>query len=162
MDRLKQHQSVKVHTSARAKRATVMIEVLVSAAIMSICVAATVSTLYFSHRTSTRAVWIGVAYNLARQKVEEVKQQGFYNVAEATTSAPVTEYYSAAMAKQGSNNSATQYIVTTSVVSDATKSGVSPTAPTDTAIRTVTVTVKTKLTGEVLCTMYTYLARSGI
>ena len=105
------------------------------------------------------------AYNLARQQMEVIKETGFYNTTEYTIAAPLVHYYDGSMNNVDATPANARYKVATSVVSDLTKSGVTPTAPADNALRTVTITVTlypatTPVT--TLATMATYMSRAGI
>jgi len=134
-----------------------MIEVLVASLIVVSSLAAMVSTWYVSMNITELSNDQGVAYNLARQTIEQVKETGFYNTTEASTAAPTMTYYD-----QNENSvasSAAKYQVATSVVSSAYASG---TTPADTATRTVTVVVSLKGSSTSLCTLTTYLVRAGI
>ncbi len=161
MGRYLQTIAVKRHPARRGRGFT-LVDVMVASLVVGASVAALVSMLYFSYRIVQRSMDTGVAYNIARQLMEGIKQTGFSYTAEAAVSSPVTAYYNAAGTKLGSNTSATRYTVTTSVVSDATISGASPVQPATTALRTVIITVTLKATGEQICRLDTYLARSGV
>ena len=137
-----------------------MIESLVASLIMAMCVGAIVSTFSFSSNMTSLAADTGVAYNLARQTMETVKQTGFTNTAEASVASPVTTYYNGSMASVASASLA-RYKVTLSVVSSATVSGSSPVQPAATALRTVTIIVTLKASGVQLCRMDSYLSSSG-
>ncbi len=137
-----------------------MIEALVASLIMSTCVAAMVSTLSFSQNMTTQSIDMGVAYNLARQTMETVKQTGFANTAEASVAAPVTTYYDGNMNSVVSGSLA-RYKVTLSVVSSTTVSGSSPVQPTTDALRTVTVKVFLQSTSALIYRMDSYLVNNG-
>ena len=75
---------------------------------------------------------------------------------------PAITYYDGQMNKQNASTTTTRYSVTTTVVSDQTVSGSSPTQPATTALRTVSIRVKVLQTGEEVCRFDTYLSNDGI
>lgn len=146
----------------RAQRGSTLVEALLASLILGTCLAALISVLYFSNRMTVKSSDMGVAYNLARMTVEGIKQTGFTNTAEVPANSPASTYYDGQMSLQNSNTSSVRYIVKTTVVSDQTVSGSNPVQPATTALRTVTVKVTVKQTGEEVCRMDTYLANDGI
>ena len=139
----------------RTKRGFTLIEVLVAALIVSVCLAATVSMWYFSFRISANTDAQGAAYSLGRRAMEEVKETGFQDTTEGTA----TVYYD----KQGGSKSAARtsahvYSVTTVVAS----SKLSGSAPASDALRTVTITVTSLATNQTVYQTSTYLVRAGI
>lgn len=139
----------------RTKRGFTLIEVLVAAVIVSVCLAATVSMWYFSFRMSVNTDAQGAAYNLGRRAMEEVKETGFQDTVEGTA----TLYYD----KLGGSKSATRvaahvYSVTTVVTSSKLNGSV----PASDALRTVSITVTSLATNQTLYQTSTYLVRAGI
>lgn len=137
-----------------------MIEALVASLIMSTCVAAIVSAFSFSSNMTSLAADTGVAYNLARQTMEAVKQTGFANTAEASVASPTATYYDGSMNSVASASLA-RYKVTLSVVSSATIAGSNPVKPATTALRTVTIIVTLQASGVQLSRMDSYLVNNG-
>lgn len=161
MVRPKPSQSIK-QRHQRFQRGNSLVEALAASLIVGTCVAALVSVLFFSQGATNHAIDAGVAYNLARQTIEGIKETGFSNTPEAPASSPSIAYYDGQMNKQNASTTTTRYIITTTVVSDQTVSGSNPVQPTTTALRTVTVKVKVVQTGEEVCRMDTYLANEGV
>ena len=139
-----------------------LLEVMVAALIVGSSLASLVSAWRFSYFMTIRVDDKGVAYSLARQTLETVKQTGFTNTAEITAAAPVVHYFDAQEQNQDMTPAAARYKVTLSVVSDALAAGSSPAAPASDALRTVTVTVLLLQTGETLYQTGAYLARAGV
>ena len=139
-----------------------LMEVLVAALIVGSSLAALVSAWRFSYFLTIRTDDKGIAYSLARQTVETVKQTGFTNTAEITVAAPVVHYFNAQEQNLDAAPASARYKVSLSVVSDALVSGSSPATPTPDALRTVTVTVTLLQTGETLYQTSAYLARAGV
>lgn len=142
------------------KRGFAMIEGLVAALIMATCVAAIMGTFSFSNNMTSLAMDTGVAYNLARQTIETVKETGFTNTAEITAASPSITYYNGSMASVASANLA-RYKVTLTVVSSATIAGSNPVQPATTALRTVTVIVTLSATGKQVSRIDSYLSSNG-
>ena len=110
---------------------------------------------YFSFRLSVNADMQGVAYNLARKQMEEVKQSGFQDTTEGTA----VVYFD----KQGGSKSVTRssshaYSVTTTV----TSSQLSGSNPAPSALRTVTVSVTSLATINSSTPRAPTLRRAGI
>ena len=146
-------RSAKVRRKARG--GFTLIEVLVGAAVVGTWIASIVSMWAFAYSLSATADQQSVGYTLGRRAMEEVKQTGFQDTPEGTT----TAYYDG----QGGSRSTAQtaahaYSVSTAVFSDV----LSGTGPASTALRTVTVTVTFISTGKTVYTCSTYLARAGI
>ena len=146
------------HKCLRRRRGFSMIEVLVAALIVSVSLAAMISTWYVSMNMTTATSDQGIAYNLARQTIEQIKGTGFSNTAEAPAGTPVIHYYDGSEVNKDSTPSAARYKVSTTVVSSALVSG----SPDPFALRTVTVTVTLYPAGTVLCQCATSLTRGGI
>jgi prepilin-type N-terminal cleavage/methylation domain-containing protein len=153
----------RIHSPKRERRQKgfTLHEVLVSALILGVCLAGIASMWYFSFKMNYQIAELNVAYNVARQQIEEMKRTGFTNTAEATTSSPTTAYYDATGNKLGSSTGA-RYKATMSVVSSATVSGSSPTTPADSALRTVTVKVYNSTTNKLIHETATQLAKGGV
>lgn len=146
-------------------RGTSFVEVLVSALVFAMCAIVIVLLWKFNYNMSQLATDQGVATNLARLQMEVVKETGFYNTTEYTVASPLVHYYDGGQNLSDADTASARYKVTTTVISDLTKSGVIPKAPTDNALRTVTVsvTVFPPITGyPTLALMTTYLSRAGI
>jgi prepilin-type N-terminal cleavage/methylation domain-containing protein len=139
-----------------------MVEVLVAAVIVAFSMAAIVSTWYVASNMTISTDDKGIAYNLARQTVEAVRQQGFDNTAEAPAGSPVIHYFDTAQVNQDAAPANARYKVSTTVVSSATVASSSPVQPTTTALRTVTVTVTNNSTGAQLFQVVTYLVKEGL
>ena len=128
---------------------------MIASLIVSVCLATIVSTWYFSFRLSVNTDAQGVGSSIGRKAMEEVKETGFQDTAEGTT----TYYYD----KQGAGKSAVQssshaYSVTTVVSTDTMNGSV----PAPAALRTVTVTVVVLNSGQTVFQKTSYLARAGI
>jgi uncharacterized protein (TIGR02598 family) len=146
----------------RRRRGDTLMEVLVASLIVGVCVSALVSLWSLSYMLTRDTDDQDVAYTLARQALEAVKQTGFYNTAEAPSSAPVTHYFDANQTNLDNQSSSARYKVRTTVISDKTVNGSNPVQPQDDALRTVTVTVTLVSGGTALYQTSTYLARAGI
>ena len=136
-------------------------EVLVSALILGVCLAGIVSMWYFSFNMNHQIAELNVAYNVARQQIEEMKRTGFPNTAEASVASPTTTYYDGTGNKLGSSTGA-RYKTTMSVVSSATVAGSSPTKPADSALRTVIVKIYDKTTNKMIHETATQLTKGGV
>ena len=148
------------HTALR--RGFSMIEALVASLIVGMSLAAMVSTWYVAFNMSTSTNDQGIACNLARQTIEQIKGTGFSNTAEAPAVSPVVHYFDGNQGNQDATPTAARYKVSTTVISSATIAGSNPTLPDNFALRTVTVTVTLSAKGTVLCQYVTYLTRGGI
>jgi Tfp pilus assembly protein PilV len=120
-----------------------MVEVLVAGIILITCVVALIQFMYVNFSITGKAVDLTNSYSMARTAVETVRQQGFSNAAEGTT----TVYYdgNATYPPSTSKVSSSIYSCTTSIVSDI----FSGSNPAPTALRTVTVTV-TRLSNSLI------------
>jgi hypothetical protein len=132
--------------------------------VLSVSLCAIVGTWYVSMGMTLNTSDQGVATNLARMTMESIKSTGFYNTAEAPTSTPTIHYYDGSCVNQDANpnSSSARYAVYITVVSSATVTGSSPTQPTDSAVRTVTIIVKLRETGTALLQYTSNLARAGL
>jgi Tfp pilus assembly protein PilV len=136
-----------------------LIEVLVAALVVGVNLAAMVSLWYFSYNVTAEDEDRMLAYNLARETMESIKETGFWNTPEVSASSPTVHYYDGTETLQDSNHSAARYTVSSSVVSSSYSSG---TTPADNATRTVTITVALSANGQTLYTTGTFLVRYGI
>ncbi len=139
----------------RRSRGFTLVEVLIASAVVGTCIAAIVSMWAFAFSLTAQADRQSIGYNIGRRALEEVKQTGFQDTVEGTT----TYYYD----KVGANRSTTQtashdYSVAIVVATDV-MNGANP-APS--ALRTVTVTTRFLSTGATVYQCTTYLARAGI
>lgn len=140
---------------------TTLVELLVAALLLSIGLMALVNMWMYSFRMTVITDDYGVAYNLGRQAMEQVKMQGFASAPEGST----VVHYRANQTVTSTGASDRRYQVTTSIVSSSVKSGTPGSAgavPMDTAIRTVTVTVRLTASNQVIYVTHTYLARGGV
>ncbi|MCL5283866.1 MAG: prepilin-type N-terminal cleavage/methylation domain-containing protein [Armatimonadetes bacterium] len=152
---------IKLKTRIRRNSGFTFIELMVAAVVMTIGLMGLINLWIFSFQVTTNTDYTGISYNLGRQAVERTKMLGFANAPEGTS----TTYYDGDQNQVGSGSGSAVYKVTTSIVSDSVQSG-SPgqpgAVPSDTALRTVTVTVTVISTGKVVYQTNTYLARGGI
>lgn len=146
----------------RISRGLSLLEVLVAMLVVGVTAASLVSMWYFGYNVASDADDVTMAYNLARENLESIKETGFYNTAEAPASSPVIYYYDPTGASQAAGSSSRRYEVTITVVSDKTQSGSSPVQPAADALRTVTITVTRITDSSTLCTLTSYLARNGV
>ena len=139
----------------RGHGAFTLIEVLVASTIVGTCIAAMVSMWSFAFGLTAKADRESVGYSIGRRALEEVKQTGFQDTAEGTT----TVYYDSTGGSRATTATASHtFAVTTVVSSDVITSGVVQ----STALRTVTITVISRSTNTTAYTCTTYLARAGI
>lgn len=146
----------------RWRRGTTLMEVLVASLIVSFCVTGLVNVWYFAVNMTVKTNDLSTSINLARQQMETIKETGFTYTSEAPATSPIVHYYDINENNVDSTPSSARYTVSTTVVSDATVSGSNPVTPTNTALRTVTVTVALKSSGATLYQLVSYLARSGV
>src|SRR5579862_7220343 len=144
-------------TQITRRRGVTYIEVLVASGLAVTSLAAMVSMWYFAARMTLQTNNKAIAYVLARQTMENIKETGFTNTAEAPSSAPVVHYYDSGETLRDSNTTLATFRVSTTVVSDIPLAGSNPVQPDPTALRTVTVTVTSYPAGQSLCTLNTYL-----
>jgi len=138
----------------RCLRGVTYIEVLIASLVVSLSLAAMSSLWYVSYRISAKTDGQGVSYSIGRHALEEIKQTGFANTSEGTT----TRYYNKAGSESAIQTPDSVYSATTSVTSDQLIAG----QPANSALRTVAITV-TQISGnQVLYSTTTYLARAGI
>jgi len=136
-------------------RAFTLIEVLVASIVVGVCLAGIVSMWSFAFSLSAQSGSKTTGYSIGRRALEEVKETGFQDTAEGTT----TVYYdSSGGSKSTTLASNHAYTVTTVVSTDVMNGAV----PASTALRTVTVTVTERSSGATVFTCSTYLARAGI
>lgn len=147
--------------ATRLRRGTTFIEVLMASLILSICLLAVVSLFTFSFNLTLRHDRTSIGYNIARKRIETVRQMSFKYAPEGT----VTFYYNAS----GSNESTAPF---TGAVYRATQTISSSQYEynssnviigwADSCLRTVTVTVTYIPTSAQIAKTGTYLARSGV
>ncbi len=145
----------------RRQRGVTYVDLLVAALLMSIGMMALVGTWVFSFTVTANTDDIAIAYSLGRYTVEQVKMSGFTGQPEGTA----TAYFDGNQNAVSSTSSAKRYTVTTSVVSSQVSSGTagqSGAVWTNSALRTVTVTVTLASSGRALFQTTTYLVRAGI
>src|SRR5579871_673802 len=117
------------------------IEIMTATLILAVCVTALVSTWYVAMNMTVSTNEQGIAYNLARETLEQLKETGFDNTAEAPPTTPVVHYYDINQNSMDATPTAARFKVTTTVVSDLTIANSNPVQPAMNALRTVTVTV---------------------
>jgi Tfp pilus assembly protein PilV len=120
-----------------------MMEVLVAGVVLITCVVALVQFMYVNFALTGQAEDISSAYSMARTAIETVRQQGFSNAPEGSS----TVYYdgSATFPPSTSQVSSSVFSCNTNIVSDI----FSGSNPAPTALRTVTVTV-TRLSNSLI------------
>jgi len=144
---------------ARARRrGFTFVETLVAAAILGISLMALGQLWTFAHRVTADTDDLGVAVNLARTAIEHIKETGFYNSPEGST----TTYYDVQQNVVTATAAACRYQVIASVTSSDTVPGSNPVQPGDDALRTVIVTVTLTTTSQKVFQTGTYLVREGI
>jgi prepilin-type N-terminal cleavage/methylation domain-containing protein len=146
-------------------RGVSLIESLVAALIMGICLMGVVALWTFSHNITTNHDQTSVGYNLARRGMELVKQQGF-KMAEYSSSSPLVYYYLSDGTGETpfpSGNVTYGYKSTITVVSDRMDVNVSTGVkkPSDSALRTVTVIVTSLPDNKERARVASLLVRGG-
>ena len=132
-----------------------LIELLSASVIVGTCIAAIVSTWAFAFGLTAQADRQSAGYSLGRRAIEEVKETGFQDTSEGTT----TAYYDSTGGSRNTVAAASHtYTVVTAVSTDVMNGSV----PAPSALRTITVTVTFRSTGATVYQGYTYLARAGI
>ena len=127
--------------------------------IVAVCLMAIVSVFGFAYQVTQNTDDQHAAYNFARDSIEQVRLQGFYNANEGTTTTYYNADHSGPNPTQGAN---ARFKVVTKVLSDRFTTTSSGTFPAYDAIRTVTVTVTNLATNNQLCKMGTTLVNAGI
>ena len=145
-------------TSCPHRRGFTQIEALVAAALLAISLMGLCQLWTFALRVTIDSDDVAVAYNLARQATEQVRETGFYNTSEGSS----TTYYDVQQNSVSAGAASCRYQVSLSVTSTTTVPGSNPVQPGNDALRTVVITVTSKSTGQILVQTGTYLARSGI
>lgn len=143
----------------QCRRGMALVEVLIAGFILSIALMGMCSLWSFTQVLTIRTDDTGIAYNLGRQAVEQVKMAGFAGAPEGTA----VTYFDGNQAT--STQQAARFRVTCSITSNLVKSGTSGAAgavPADNALRTVSVTVTQLPTGQVAYQTQTFLVRAGI
>ena len=144
----------------RTRRGITFVELLVSALLMSIGVMGLVGTWAFSYRVTENTDNVGMAYNMGRMVLEQIKLQGF-SAPEGT----LTYNYTGNGVACAANNPNRRFLVTSLVTSDMVTSGTAGqtgAVPDNRALRTVNVTVQLISTGANIWTTQTRLVRAGI
>jgi len=131
-------------------------ETLVASLIAAIAILGAMMTFFRIMTLADVSNENSIAYSLARQGIELVKDDGFWYASNGTT---VMYYDVKGLNGSSTANSATDRFSVTTVISTDTMNG---SAPADTALRTVVVTVKRRPDDTVLETTGTYLVRGGI
>jgi len=138
----------------RRQRGLTYLETLVAATIVTVTMMGTVGIFFGVGNITNRTSEQSTAISLARRGIEEAKGLGFINLAEGT----ITRYYDVnGNGGATTTGSTDRFKVSTAVTSDALSGGV----PTQTALRTVIVTVYRSGDNSVLETTGTYLAWGG-
>jgi Tfp pilus assembly protein PilV len=132
-----------------------LIEVLVASVVVGVCLAGIVSMWSFAFTLSAKSDSKTVGYSLGRRALEEVKETGFQDTAEGTS----TVYYDSTGGSKNTTAASNHTFAVTTVVSTDTMNGV---VPASSGLRTITVTVTLRSTGASVFTCSTYLARAGI
>ena len=145
----------------QSRRGTTLVELLVAGLLLAVGMMGLVNTWLFSFRVTENTDNSAIAYSLGRYAIERVKMNGFLNASEGTSEA----YYNGNQVSVAQNAATVRFRVTTSVISDAVKSGtigVAGAVPADNALRTVTITVRLQPAGTTLYQTNTYMARAGV
>ena len=132
-----------------------MVEVLVAGLVLVTSVVALIQFMYVNFGLTGRAQDLTAGYSMARTAIELVREQGFTNAAEGTT----TVYYdgNATYPPSTSQTTSSVFSCSAAITSDAF-SGANP-APT--ALRTVTVSVTRLSTNAPVYSTTTALANYG-
>lgn len=142
----------------RIVRAAALIESLVAAVVLSVCIMGIVSLWGFSMNMTSNTDNRAVAYNMVRRALEKSKSQGFLGAPEGST----TLYYDAAGGGESASRGNSKFSVTTVVTSSLLQTQNGVTSPADNAIRTVVATVRTLQNDTVVETGGTLLVRGGL
>lgn len=151
---------------ARNTRGLTFIDTLAASLIIVIAMAGTVATFLAASNMTSNTETRSVAQSLARWSIEQAKSQGFdwctTSTAGTENAAPcdgtTTAYYSNVGVLLASSTGAS-YTVTTTVSSNPTPVGG---VVSQSALRTLTVTVSSTQTGTTQVTTSTYLTWGGI
>lgn len=144
----------------RTRRGITFVELLVSALLMSIGVMGLVGTWAFSYRVTENTDNVGMAYNVGRMVLEQIKLQGF-SAPEGTQ----TYHYTGNGVATTSTSPTRRFTVTSVITSDmvtAGTAGQSGATPSPYALRTVQINVVLPSTGATVWTTQTRLVRAGI
>ncbi len=164
------------------RRGFTLIEVLIAALIVGFSLASLVSLWYFSYQQVRSSDATGMAYEIARTEIEQIKETGFNYQQTTTTTSTWTVTWSHYYDTQGnldtsanppSATDAYQAAVTLAVASPDSSQAISSftqTAdtssivylPSNNALIQVTVTITEVKTGRVLYQTGVFLARSGV
>jgi len=136
-----------------------LMESLMATLIIAVCLMAIINVFGFAYQMTVSTNDEHAAYNIARDSIEQIRLQGFYNANEGTT----TAYYRRDNSFQpGGQDSNSRYKVVTTVKTDIFTTTSSGTYPATDSIRTVVVTVTNLSTGKQVCSMGTNLVSAGI
>lgn len=141
------------------------IEVLVSSLILALSLLAALSLYGFSMGMIDKSGDEGVAYNIARKALENVRQNGFDPIDSSKVhllpDGTTTTYYTSLGISQGAtSNSDTRFRCDVKVLTDKLIKSTSLPAPD--GLRAVTITVSYVKSGEVIEKTGTFLVRSGL
>jgi len=139
----------------RRQSGITMVEVLVAGIVLVTSVVALIQFMYVNFALTAKANYISTGYTMARTAVEYVREQGFTNAAEGTT----TVYYDANATYPPSTSqvSSSVYSCSTLIASDQLNGS----TPAPTALRKVTVTVTLLSSGLIVYQTTTALADYG-
>ncbi len=98
------------------RRGFTLIEILISALIVGICIAGLISIWYFSYSLSLQTDRLGIAYSIGRQSMEKAKQTGFTFTNVGTT----TKYYDNTGQRENISQTADHAFYVTKTVSAGT------------------------------------------
>src|SRR5512138_3506424 len=144
----------------RTRRGITFVELLVSALLMSIGVMGLGGTWAFSYRVTRNTDDIGMAYNVGRMVLEQIKLQGF-----SAPEGPKGYFYTGNAIGCTSTDPNCRFWVTSQITSDQVSSGTAGSAgavPGLYALRTVQIDVRDNKTKAYLWSTQTKLVRAGI
>lgn len=144
----------------RTRRGITFVELLVSALLMSIGVMGLVGTWAFSYRVTQNTDDVGMAYNVGRMILEQIKLQGF-----SAPEGPAAYFYTGNAIGCSSSDPKCRFWVTVRVTSDMVTSGTAGSAgavPSPYALRTVQLDVRDNTSGAYYWSTQTRLVRAGI
>lgn len=142
------------------KRGAGYIEVLVSTIILVLCLLAAISLFGFSMKLVDKTGDEGVAYNVARKALEDMRQKGFSGAYQPDGT--VTTYYDSMGNKLNSATSLTRFKLVQVIASDKTSSTAGGTLPADDAMRSATVSIYYYPSNQLIEQTGTILVRSGV
>lgn len=133
-----------------ARRGNAMVHALVASAILAMTLAGVTSMWYVAFNLTAQADDVGLAYDIARHRIEDVKQEG-YNAAGFQLAADVTQTNNYDDQGNDTTNSDDNHIYQTQTVLSTTN-----------GLQTVTVSVTGPHSANVLYQSSTYLVKAGI